>query len=259
MPLLQMEGRSIYWRSDGDPAKAPLVLLNSLGTHQGLWDILMPDLLQDFYVLRMDKRGHGGSTVLMDHCSIEELSQDVLAVLDHVQWPKTDLCGISIGGMMGMWLGAYAPGRFKRLVLSNTSSKVPPESFNDRIAKIQAGGMASISEMVLSRFFTPSFVQKANPWFHSIRQGLLQTLPMGYIACATAVRDMDLREVLPRLTNESLVIIGEHDQSTIPSMGQHIAQTIPGARTVVMPLAHIPLLEDPAGYVKIMREFLLRP
>lgn len=257
MPVLQLKGRSLYWRTDGDPGKIPLLLLNSLGTDHSLWDVLMPALLRDFWVLRMDKRGHGGSTNVGDACSIGDLAHDTLAVLEAAQWPRTHLCGISIGGMTGMWLGAKAPDRFNRLVLSNTSAKGRSEVYAQRIEKVRAEGLSSICDDTMARFFTPSFIAKANPYFLGLRQVFLQGDPTGYMACCAALRDMDLRDLLPAIQAKSLVIVGEHDLGTTPEMGELIAQSIPGATMVTVPYAHIPLLEDPDGYVGLLRDFLL--
>src|SRR5690554_4322723 len=115
MAILNLGDRTLYWRTDGDPAKTPLLLLNSLGTDHSSWDPLMPELLKEFHILRMDKRGHGGSSNVTDECTMDDLGRDVLAVMDAANWPRTHLCGVSIGGMTGMWLGLNAPERFDHL------------------------------------------------------------------------------------------------------------------------------------------------
>lgn len=258
MAVLSLNDRVLYWRTDGDPGKVPLLLLNSLGTDHSLWDVLMPALLKDFWVLRMDKRGHGGSTNVGQTCSIADLAKDTLAVLDAAQWPRSHVCGISIGGMTAMWLGANAPDRVNRLVLSNTSAKGRSEVYAQRIEKVRSEGLASICDDTMARFFTPAFISHRNPYLLGWRQVFLQGDPNGYMACCAALRDMDLRELLPTIGAESLVIIGEHDQGTTPEMGELIARSIPGASAVTVPYAHIPILEDPDGYVDIVRRFLLR-
>ncbi len=257
MPTLNLGDRSLYWRTDGDPSKVPLLLLNSLGTDHSLWNVLMPELLKDFHVLRMDKRGHGGSTNVTRECGVDDLGRDVLAVMDAANWPRTHLCGVSIGGMTGMWLGVNAPDRFDRLVLSNTSAKVVSEVFADRIKLIADKGLGPVVDVALGRFFTPAFIQAGSPDYHTVRQIFLQVDPGGYIACCTAIRDMDQRETIAAIKAPTLVITGDQDQSTVPAMGELIVSKVPGARHQRMPLAHIPMLEDPQGYVQILRKFLL--
>src|SRR5690606_7269977 len=134
-----------------------------------------------FQVLRLDKRGHGASEASPGDYTIELLAGDVLAAMDAAGIECAHYCGVSIGGMIGLWLAAHAPQRFERFVLSNTSAKVAPEGFADRIAKVRQGGMQAIAETVLGRFFTPGFVARADERFHSVRRTLLQVDPVGYI------------------------------------------------------------------------------
>ena len=258
MPLLHKEGRQIYWRTDGNPALPKLVLLNSLGTEHGLWNPVIPALLESFHVLRMDKRGHGGSTVLADTCSIADLAGDVLSVMDAAGWDKASICGVSIGGMQAMWLGIHAPERVERLVLSNTSASIPAEVFAGRIAQVREQGVTGMADQILGRFFTPDFIAAGSPVFHSVREALLQVDPMGYIACCAAIRDMNLVSEISQISAPSLVIIGEHDQSTPPAMGEQIVSGISGCKKVVVPYAHIPLSEAPPDYAQIVTGFFLK-
>lgn len=258
MPLLQKEGRQIYWRTDGDPTKPKLMLLNSLGTEHGLWNPVMPTLLESFHVLRMDKRGHGGSTNLAKTCTMTDLAGDALSVMDAAGWPRASICGVSIGGMQAMWLGINASDRVERLVLSNTSAAIPPAVFAGRIEQVQTLGLPAIADQILGRFYTASFIAAGSPTYCSTRENLLQVDPAGYIACCAAIRDMALADGLGRIKAPSLVIIGEQDQSTPPAMGEHIAYEIADCQLVRMPFAHIPLSEVPEGYARIVTEFLCK-
>ncbi|MGD9944643.1 MAG: 3-oxoadipate enol-lactonase [Burkholderiaceae bacterium] len=255
MPFLQRDGARLFWRLDGDPARPVLTLLNSLGTDHTLWEPVMPALLRRFRILRMDKPGHGASEARAGDYTIDQLGQDVLAVLDAAGVERTHLCGVSIGGMLSMWLAANAPQRVDRAVLSNTSAKVLSEGFADRIAAVRKSGMAGIADTVLGRFFTPRFVARADERYHSIRTTLLQVDPDGYAGCCAALRDMDLRPALGAIRAPVLVITGSGDQSTPPAMGEAIVAAIPGARHVELPLAHIPHVEVPARFVDLVVRF----
>lgn len=257
MPLLHKEGRQIYWRTDGDPAKPKLLLLNSLGTEHGLWNPVMPVLLESFHVLRMDKRGHGGSTNLTDTCAMGDLADDALSVMDAAGWQRAHVCGVSIGGMQAMWLGAHAPDRVDRLVLSNTSAAIPREVFAGRIEQVRAQGLAAMVDTILGRFFTSTFIAEGGPVFYTVRENLLRVDPVGYIACCAAIRDMELMDALASIKATSLVIVGEQDQSTPPIMGEAIASAIDGARVARLSYAHIPLSEVPREYARIVTDFLL--
>jgi 3-oxoadipate enol-lactonase len=148
---------------------------------------------------------------------------------------RAHFCGVSIGGMIGIWLAANAADRFDRFVLSNTSARIAPERFAERIDAVRAGGIAAIADTVLGRFFTPAFVARADEHYHSVRRSLLQVDPAGYIGCCAAIRDMDLRPALARIGAPVLVITGSQDQSTPPEMGEAIAAGVRDARLVQLP------------------------
>ena len=126
MPFIERDGARVHWRLDGHPDRPALVLANSLGTDMALWAPVLPPLLKHFRVLRVDKRGHGASEASPGDYSIELLARDVLAAMDAGSVDKAHFCGVSIGGMIGIWLGANAGERFESLVLSNTAAKAVP-------------------------------------------------------------------------------------------------------------------------------------
>lgn len=256
MPFVHREGARLYWRIDGHPDRPPLVLLNSLGTDHALWEPVMPGLLGHFRVLRTDKPGHGASEAREGEYSIAQLGRDVLAVMDAAGLQRAHLCGVSIGGMIGIWVAAHAPERVDRLVLSNTSAKLAPEGFVERIRLVRESGIAAIADAVLGRFFTPDFVARADARYHSVRTTLLQVDPAGYIGCCAALRDMDLRPLLARIAAPTLVITCRDDQSTPPAMGEAIAAATARARLVQWELAHIPFVEAPQQYVELLAGYL---
>src|SRR5690606_3010839 len=256
MPFVHRDGARLYWRIDGHPDRPPLLLLNSLGTDHSLWEPLMPGLLARYRVLRTDKPGHGASDARDGEYSIAQLGRDVLAVMDAAGIGRAHLCGVSIGAMIGIWVAAHAPERIDRLVLSNTSAKLAPEGFAERIRLIREGGIAAIADTILGRFFTPAFVARADARFHSVRTALLQVDPAGYIGCCAALRDMDLRPLLARIAAPTLVVTCRDDQSTPAAMGEAIAAAIPGAKHVQWTLAHIPMVEAPQAYVELLAGFL---
>lgn len=255
MPFIERDGARIHWRLDGHPDRPPLVLANSLGTDHTLWEPVMAGLLRRFRVLRLDKRGHGASQASAGDYTIELLAGDVLAAMDAAGIERASYCGVSIGAMIGIWLAANVPQRFDQFVLSNTSAKTAPEGFADRIAKVSDGGMAAVADTVLGRFFTPGFVARADERFHTVRRTLLQVDPAGYIGCCAAIRDMDLRPELARISAPVLVITCSGDQSTPPAMGEAIAAAVAGARLVQLPLAHVPHVEAPARFVDMVVRF----
>ena len=256
MPFIQTEGARLYWRCDGADDRPALLLGNSIGTDHCLWDPVIPELTRSFRVLRFDMRGHGASEAPAGEYSLEHLARDALAVADAAGVKRFHYAGISLGGMIGMWLGANAANRVDRLVLSNTAPHFPPEGWASRIAAVRAGGMASVADMVMGRFFTLGFVAGGGALYGTTRRTLLAVNPAGYIGCCAAIRDMDLRGELAKIGTPTLVIAGRDDQATPPAQGQSIAQAIRGAAYAELPCAHIPTLEAPAAFVDAAVGFL---
>jgi 3-oxoadipate enol-lactonase/4-carboxymuconolactone decarboxylase len=223
-----------------------------------MWDPQVAALSDSFRILRYDHRGHGQSSATPGPYTIETLARDVVALLDALKIARVHFCGLSLGGMVGMWLGASAPDRVEKLILANTSAQLgPPENWNSRITAVRQSGMQSISDAVLGRWFTPAFREAAPQSVSAIRQTLVSTPPEGYCSCCAAIRDMDLRSALPTIHAPTLVINGTHDPATPPAMGQQIAAAIPGAVVTELPAAHLSNIEAADGFNAALREFLL--
>lgn len=231
-------------RVDG-PADAPvLVLSNSLGTDLALWDGQMPALTARFRVLRYDTRGHGASPVTPGAYSIETLAGDVLRLLDAFEIERAHFCGLSLGGMTGMWLGMHAAERIDRLLLANTAPQIgTKETWNTRIDTVRRGGMEAIAPTVLERWFTAGFRARAPREVARIRAMLAATPPDGYVGCCAALREADLWPGIATIRAPTLVIAGTHDAATPPTEGRKMAERIAGARYVELDAAHISNVE----------------
>jgi 3-oxoadipate enol-lactonase len=245
MPMLEVVGAELHYRLDG-PADAPVVMLaNSLGTTLGMWDSQVPALARRFRVLRCDMRGHGASSVPGAPFDIERLARDAVALLDALELSRVHFCGLSLGGVVGMWLGARAPDRLHKLVLCNTAATFGPRSLWDARIKAGArGGMAAIAEAVLDRWFTAGFRQRDPAAVERVRQMLLTTRPEAYIPACAAVRDADQRANVAEVRAPTLVIAGARDAATPPSEAHWLAARIGGARYVELSAAHLSNIED---------------
>jgi 3-oxoadipate enol-lactonase len=223
-----------------------LLMGSSLGTTAAMWDPQLEALSARLRVLRFDHRGHGRSPVPAGPYTIEQLAGDVLALVDGLGIERFSYAGLSLGGMVGMWLAAHVPHRLDRLALVCTSAYLPPaEDWLGRAKAVRAGGTASIAEVVLARWFTPSFAKESPEVVARLAAGLADTPDEGYAACCEAVAVMDLRPILPRITAPVLVIAAADDPSTPPEHGALIAATAPGARLVVVPsAAHLASVEQ---------------
>jgi 3-oxoadipate enol-lactonase len=249
-------GTRIHYRMDGTRGKPVLVLSNSLGTDHAMWDSQMGALRPHFCVVRYDTRGHGQSGVPPGPYTIEQLGRDGVALLDHLEVPRASFCGLSLGGLTGMWLGVHAAARVERLVLANTSAYIgPADLWNQRIDKVNAGGMAAISDAVLARWFTPEFVAREPATLARMKAMMERQPAAGYVACCAAVRDADLRDSVARIAAPTLVITGMHDVATPPAQGAWLAQQIPGAARVDLPASHLSNIEAAQGFDAALAAF----
>ena len=256
MPFTTVDGARIYWRCDGRDDRPALLLANSLGTDHALWEPVLPALVREFRVVRYDMRGHGASDTSPGEHSLERLGHDALAVADAAGLERFHFAGVSLGGVIGLWLAINAPKRLQRLVACHTAAYFGPEGMTARIAAVKTGGMAAVADTVLGRFFTPRFIARADAAYASVRRTLLSLDPEGYIGCCAAVRDLDLRDSLARITAPTLVFAGSNDESTPPEKGREIAAAVRGAEYCELPCAHIPFHEQTSAFVARLLAFL---
>lgn len=237
------------------PEEAPvLVLSNSLGTSMEMWDAQASDLGGRFRLLRYDTRGHGRSPAPPGPYAIEDLGRDVVSLLDDLGIGRASFCGLSVGGMTGMWLAAEAPERIDRLVLVCTSALLGPKSvWDERIAIATVRGMDALVDAVIERWFTPAFRLENPEVVGRMARTLRETDPEGYAGCCAAIRDMDLRDRLPSIEAPTLVVSAAEDPATPPEHGELIRTAIPGARFEVVPRAsHIANVEQPERITQLI-------
>jgi 3-oxoadipate enol-lactonase len=257
MPFAQLPGLRLHYRTDGDAGAPPLLLSNSLGTSLEMWEPQIDALEARFHVIRYDSRGHGRSEVTRGPYSIETLAHDALGLLDALAIPRAHVCGLSMGGVVAMWLGINAPEHVDRLVLANTAAKIgTAEQWNARIDALQKGGMASIAPAVLARFFSPQLLDQPTPMMAQVRATLEATSKEGYAASCAAVRDADLRHALHRVRAPTLVIVGAPDLSPPPQDGRYIAGQIDGARCVELPATHLSNIQAAPAFTQALVQFL---
>lgn len=231
------------------PADAPVVLLgSSLGTNLEVWDAQVPALAARLRVVRFDHRGHGRSPVPPGPYEIADLGGDVLALMDRLGVERAHFCGLSIGAMVGMWLGIHAPERLDRLVLMCTAAHLPPPAaWAERARAVLAAGTPEpVADSVVDRWLTPAFAREHPAMRRRLRNMLVSQSAEGYAACCGAIERMDLRGDLPRVTAPTLVVSGADDPASAPEHQALIANAIPGARLeVVADAAHLAAMQQP--------------
>ncbi len=257
MPILSCPGYDIHYSLSGSPGAPLLVLSNSLGADHRMWTSQIVEYARRFRLLRYDNRGHGQSTAPDAPYSLEEVANDAGQLLDHLGVRSAHFCGLSLGGMVGMWLATHRPALIQKLVLCNTSALLGPrENWDARIAAVKEGGMQAIVKATMERWFTEGFRNSSPNVIAQVEQSFLNVSVEGYTGCCAAIRDMDQRAAISRISAPTLVIAGTHDPATPPAMGRSIAETIPGARYVELPAAHLSNIEAASAFNQAVVEFL---
>lgn len=260
---LDLPGRRVAYTVDGptgphsaDSAdRAPvLVLGSSVGSTRTMWEPQVAALSRTFRVVRYDHRGHGASRPATSPASIADLGGDVVALLDHLGVARASLGGLSLGGMVAMWVAAHHPDRVDRLALVCTAALLRPrELWLDRAAAVRGAGMAAITDAVLARWFTPRWAAQHLDVVARLRAEFEAVDADAYAGCCEAIADMDLREDLRAVRAPTLVLAGEDDPATPPALAQEIASRVAGARVAVMPeAAHLGSVEQPAAFTALL-------
>ncbi|MGN6793326.1 MAG: 3-oxoadipate enol-lactonase [Streptosporangiaceae bacterium] len=245
---------------DGPPGAPVLVLGNSLGTSRAVWDRQVPALAAHFRLLRYELPGHGGSPAASGPYTIAQLGGAVRALLDGHGVDRAAYCGISLGGMVGMWLAATSPERISALGLICTSAYLPPASgWLARADLVRESGMAAICEPSIGRWFTPAFVRREPGVARAFAADLERTDPDGYAGCCAAIAGMDLRSQLGDIAAPAMVIAGADDPATPPGHGALIATRAGGGARlrVIRGAAHLANVAAPGEVAALLGGHLM--
>jgi 3-oxoadipate enol-lactonase len=249
---------ALFSVADGAPAEQPLVLAGSLGTTLEMWEPSMSGLA-DRHVIRFDHRGHGRSPCPSGPYEIADLGEDVVALLDRLGLERVSFAGVSIGGMVGLWLAANAPERIERLVTICSSAYLPPpQRWAQRAATVRSGGtVAVIADAVVERWFTPAYSLE-HPDTVAWTKSMLRDSPVeGYAACCGAIERMDLRGSLARIVAPVLAITAQDDLAIPPEHTHAIAAGVANCRVVVLDDgAHLVPIECPAVVAALICQHL---
>jgi 3-oxoadipate enol-lactonase/4-carboxymuconolactone decarboxylase len=233
----------------------PLVLSGSLGSDLHMWDPQVATLVAaGFQVIRYDHRGHGRSPAPPGPYTLRELAEDLLELLDTLGLRRVSLAGLSLGGMVGMWLAENAPERLDRLVLCCTSASLGPASmWQERAETARTQGMAVLADAAVDRWVTPAYKPSAG-W---LRDMVANQPAEGYASCCTAIETMSIVDSLSTITTPTLVIAAEDDPATPPDHARAIASAIPGARLEIVPnAAHLGNVEQPEAFTGLIIDHL---
>lgn len=244
----QINGISMNYQIEGAASAPPIVLHHPLAGNLSIWDEMTTLLAPDYRVIRFDARGHGETQASPAPYQFETLAADVVALLDHLKINKAHFLGLSMGGMVGQYLGLNHADRFQTLQLTATSSRVPPEArhlWQDRVKTAREKGMPAMIESSLQRWITEKN-RKNEALVTRIGQMITGTPVEGYAGWCQAIENLDVTSKLKAIKLPTLVVVGSEDVGTPPAAAEAIHKEIAGSQLVIMPdCAHMLCMEDP--------------
>ena len=246
----------LHYSETGNPNGPALVFANSLGTDLRLWAPILPLLPKSLRIIRYDKRGHGLSECPLPPYSMGALVQEAENLLDHLKVKECVFVGLSIGGMIAQALAVKRMDLVRGIVLSNTAAKIGQESmWDDRIKAVQTGGIESLANNVIERWFSKNF--RATKEMDMWRNMLIRQPDQGYMGCSAAISGTDFFTQTSGLRLPTLGIAGSEDGSTPPDLVRETVDLIPGSQFhLIRGAGHLPCVEKPDEYAKVVTEFL---
>lgn len=257
MPTFTSNDAQINYQTFGDAANPALIFSNSLGTNFKMWQPQIDFFQQDFFVICYDTRGHGASSAPQGPYSIDQLGQDLVNLLDHLNVEKAAFCGISMGGLTGQWLAIHRPERFNQVVVCNTAAKIGQEqAWNDRAALVREQGLQPIASTAASRWFTEPFIQSNATVVNNLQNDLAAGSAEGYASCCEALAKADVREQLKDISVPVLVVAGQQDPITTVADAQFMVERIANSQLFEINASHISNVELSNEFNQAVKQFI---
>jgi 3-oxoadipate enol-lactonase len=258
-----VNGIQTYYEIHGKEASPWLVFSHSLACSVRMWDGEIAKLKDRYRVLVYDTRGHGQSAAPKGPYTLEQLAEDLQALLKHLKIEKPHYVGLSMGGMIGQTFSLKYPGRLATMTLCDTTSRYPAEAaamWQERIRIAESKGMGPLVQPTLERWFTEAF-RKNHPEKVKRVAALIEKTPVpGYVGCCAAIPKINVTSRLKEIKTPTLVICGNDDPGTPPAMAREIQENIPGARLALIPqAAHLANIEQPEAFNRALADFLSSP
>ncbi|MBR0557560.1 3-oxoadipate enol-lactonase [Ciceribacter sp. L1K23] len=262
MAFANVNDTTVHYEMIGDAsARKVIVFSNSLGTDFRIWLPLFDELEDDVSILLYDSRGHGLSGLGPSPFMMDDLVDDLIGLVEHVGISKAVFCGLSVGGLIVQGLWRKRPDLVRRMILCDTAPKIgTADVWNARIDAIDKGGLESISQSVMERWFTPAFRTERPEELSGYRLMMERQSINGYVQTCKALRDTDFTDVLPTITVPALFVVGDEDGSTPVDLVRRAADGVPGSRfEVIAECGHIPCVEQPEALARLIRSFTGKP
>lgn len=257
MPTITSNQAQIHYQTFGDQTKPALIFSNSLGTQYSMWQPQIDYFKDHYYVVCYDTRGHGQSSAPQGPYQLDQLGEDVIAVLDHLHIEKANFCGISMGGLIGQWLAIHHPDRFEHIVIANTAAKIGQEqAWLDRANTVREQGLEPIANTAASRWFTADFIQNQPETVKQLSQNLALGSTEGYASCCEALAKADLRAELKQISVPVLIIAGQLDPVTTIADGLSMQNEIANSQLFEINASHISNIEQADAFNQTLNYFI---
>jgi 3-oxoadipate enol-lactonase len=255
-----INGFEMNFETSGPARASAVVLHHPLATNLTIWDELTRALEPNYRVVRMDARGHGLSEAPKGPYDFETLAGDVVKLMDHLAITKARFLGLSMGGMVGQYLGFLHPSRFHSLCLVSTSSAVPSEAlplWDERIRTASSSGMSPLVEGAMARWVAPNALHSKPALVARLRAMIESTPPEGYVGWCQAIRTLNVTSRLKEVRLPTRVIVGALDPATPPAAAEVIHREIQGSDLIVIPgVSHMLHVEEPEAFHAAVLPFM---
>lgn len=246
----------LNYQIEGPDNAQVVVLSGSLGTTLAMWEPQMASLTARYRVLRYDTHGHG-VTRKSGQVDLAQLGRDVIALLDHLDIAAAHFCGISMGGLTGLWLACHHPQRMLSVAVINSAARIGDEAgWRARAQTVRAEGMRAIAASAPERWFSPTFRRSSPETVAALCQQLAETSAEGYAACCDALATADLRAEIASIRLPVLLIAGKEDPVTTVADAQFMHQRIAGSSMLTVNASHLSTIEAPEAVNAALLSFL---
>lgn len=255
---MSVEPVELEWDASGNEGAPVVILGHSLGTDRSMWEPQLDMLRASHRVVRVDLRGHGASPVPEGPYTLDAMASDVLHAANRAGVDRFAYCGVSLGGIVGLWLAAHHPGRVRALVAANTAAKIgTADGWRDRILAVESLGMSRLAEAVVPRWFSPDLRATEPARFAHFERVLGRTSAPGYRAACAALAVADVTADLSRIVAPTLIVGGTEDVSTPLVDARYLEARISGGELVVLDGAgHLSNVDRPAAFNGCVAPFL---
>jgi 3-oxoadipate enol-lactonase len=237
-----------------------LLLMNSFGATQAMWDPQMPLLEAHYRVIRFDARGHGKSPTPPSPYSFDDLVADAIGVLDHYDVKTASVMGLSMGGMTALGLGLTVSDRIEKLVCCAARADAPDafvQNWHNRLAMLDSGGVEAVWNATVGMWLGDELRRLRPEDEAAMRTAFLETTDEGYRGGAHALMGLDYLRRLGDMTVPVLFVAGAEDAAAPPAVMRAMADACPGSSFAEVPNAkHIMNVDRPADFAVAITAFL---